>query len=104
MITLCSYARAEVHVELVPESRFAKVVAVAADTVVRAGSTLPVTTSLRVGRSSDREIELALSVPGHASRWCLPTRSGFRRNPERRSGRRVFQWAIAWTVWCFYER
>ena len=54
---------AEVHVELVPESRFAKVVAVAADTVVRAGSTLPVTTSLRVGRSSDREIELALSVP-----------------------------------------
>ena len=54
---------AEVHVELVPESRFAKVVAVAADTVVRAGSTLPVTTSLRVGRSSNREIELALSVP-----------------------------------------
>ena len=54
---------AEIHVDVVPESRFAKVVAVAADTVVRAGSSLTVTTSLRVGRRSDQNIELALSVP-----------------------------------------
>ncbi len=54
---------AEVHVEMIPEPRFAKVVEVSADTVVSPGSTLAVTTSLRVGRRLDREIELALAVP-----------------------------------------
>ena len=54
---------AEIHIELIAESRFAKVMAVAADTVVSAGSTLPIATSLRVGRRRDQEIELALSIP-----------------------------------------
>ena len=54
---------AEVRIELIPEPRFAKVTEVAADTVVSPGSTLAITTSLRVGRRRDREIELALSVP-----------------------------------------
>ena len=54
---------AEIHIELLAESRFAKIVAVAADTVVSAGSTLPVATSLRVGRRRDQAIELALSIP-----------------------------------------
>ena len=36
---------------------------VAADTVISPGDTLAVTASLRVGRRSDRKIELALSVP-----------------------------------------
>lgn len=54
---------AEVHLELLAESRFAKVAAVAADTVVRVGSTLPIATSLRVGRRRDQAIELALSIP-----------------------------------------
>lgn len=54
---------AEIHIELLAESRFAKIVAVAADTVVSAGSTLPVATSLRVGRRRDQAIDLALSIP-----------------------------------------
>lgn len=54
---------AEVHLELLAESRFAKVTAVAADSVVRVGSALPVETSLRVGRLRDQAIELALSIP-----------------------------------------
>ena len=54
---------AEVHVEVIPEPRFARVVDVAADTVISPGDTLAVTASLRVGRRSDRKIELALSVP-----------------------------------------
>ena len=54
---------AEVHVEVIPETRFATVGQVTADSVVSLGSTLHVTTSLRVGRIRDREVELALSVP-----------------------------------------
>ena len=54
---------AEVHVEMIPEPRFAQVMEVAADTVVSPGDVLTVTTSLRVGRRSDREIELELSLP-----------------------------------------
>lgn len=54
---------AEVHLELLAESRFAKVTAVAADSVVRVGSALPIETSLRVGRLRDQAIELALSIP-----------------------------------------
>ena len=53
----------EVHVEMIPEPRFAAVTKVAADTVISLGNTLDITTSLRVGRRIDREIELALSVP-----------------------------------------
>ena len=54
---------AEVHVEVIPEPRFAQVVEVAADTVVSPGDVLTVTTSLRVGRRSDREIEVDLNLP-----------------------------------------
>ena len=54
---------AEVHVEVISEPRFATLVEVAADTVVSPGDMLTVTTSLRVGRRSDRDIELALSLP-----------------------------------------
>ena len=54
---------AEVHVEMIPEPRFAIVTKVAADTVISLGNTLDITTSLRVGRRIDREIELTLSVP-----------------------------------------
>ena len=54
---------AEVHVEVISEPRFAKVVHVAADTVVSPGDRLAVTVSLRVGRRIDRKIELTLSVP-----------------------------------------
>ena len=54
---------AEIHIDMVPESRFGKIVAVAADTVISAGSTLSIRTSLRVGRREDREIELAFSIP-----------------------------------------
>ena len=54
---------AEVRVEVLPEARFAKVTGVAADTVVAPGDRLTVTTSLRVGRRSDREVDLDLSLP-----------------------------------------
>ena len=54
---------AEVQVEVIPETRFAIVGQVTADSVASLGSTLNVTTSLRVGRIRDREVELALSVP-----------------------------------------
>ena len=54
---------AEVHVEVISEPRFATLVEVAADTVVSPGEMLTVTTSMRVGRRSDRDIELALSLP-----------------------------------------
>ena len=54
---------AEVHVEMIPETRFAIVQEVTADSVVSLGSTLNITSSLRVGRTKDREVELALSVP-----------------------------------------
>ncbi len=54
---------AEVHVEVISEPRFATLVEVAADTVVSPGDMLTVTTSMRVGRRSDRDIELALSLP-----------------------------------------
>ena len=56
-------SEAEVRVEVIPEPRFAKVMEVSADTVVRPGSALSVTTSLRVGRRFDREIELELAIP-----------------------------------------
>ena len=54
---------AEIHVDIFSESRFAKIVGVAADTVASAGSTLSVATSLRVGRREDREIEMVFSMP-----------------------------------------
>ncbi len=54
---------AEVQVEVIPETRFATVAKVAADTVISLGSTLDITTSLRVGRIEDREVALSLSVP-----------------------------------------
>ena len=54
---------AEVHVEVIPETRFATVAKVTADTVISLGSTLDITTSLRVGRTEDREVALSLSVP-----------------------------------------
>ncbi len=54
---------AEVHVEMIPEPRFAQVVEVSADTVVSPGDVLTVTTSLRVGRRRDREIEVDLNLP-----------------------------------------
>ena len=54
---------AEVRVEVIPETRFAVVAKVMADTIITLGSTLDITTSLRVGRHRDREVELAISVP-----------------------------------------
>ncbi len=54
---------AEVQVEVIPETRFAIVAKVVADTVISLGSTLDITTSLRVGRTEDREVALSLSVP-----------------------------------------
>ena len=54
---------AEIHIDILSGSRFAKIVGVAADTVISAGSTLSVATSLRVGRREDREIEMAFSIP-----------------------------------------
>lgn len=67
LLTRTDYAlqmrEAEIHIDILPESRFGKIVAVAADTVISAGSTLSVATSLRVGRREDREIEMAFSIP-----------------------------------------
>lgn len=54
---------AEIHIDIFSDSRFAKIVGVAADTVIRAGSTFSVATSLRVGRREDRDIEMAFSIP-----------------------------------------
>ena len=54
---------AEVQVEVIPETRFATVAKVTADSIVSLGSTLHVTTALRVRGTEDREVELALSVP-----------------------------------------
>ena len=54
---------AEVQVEVIPGTRFATVGQVTADSVISLGSTLNITTALRVGRTEDREVELALSVP-----------------------------------------
>ena len=54
---------AQVQVEVIPETRFATVGQVTADSVISLGSTLNITTALRVGRTEDREVELALSVP-----------------------------------------
>ena len=54
---------AEVHVEVIPETRFATVGQVMVDSVISLGSTVNITTALRVGRTEDREVELALSVP-----------------------------------------
>ena len=54
---------AETHVEVIPGIRFATVGQVTADSVISLGSTLNITTALRVGRTEDREVELALSVP-----------------------------------------
>ena len=56
-------SEAETHVEVIPETRFATVGQVTADSVISLGSTLNITTALRVGRTEDREVELALSVP-----------------------------------------
>ncbi len=54
---------AEAHVEVIPGTRFATLGQVMADSVISLGSTLNITTALRVGRTEDREVELALSVP-----------------------------------------
>ncbi len=54
---------AEVQVEVIPETRFATVAKVTTDSIITLGSTLDITTLLRVGRTEDREVELALSVP-----------------------------------------
>ena len=54
---------AETHVEVIPETRFATVEQVMVDSVIGLGSTVNITTALRVGRTEDREVELALSVP-----------------------------------------
>ena len=54
---------AETHVEVIPGTRFATVEQVMADSVFGLGSTVNITTALRVGRTEDREVELALSVP-----------------------------------------
>ena len=54
---------AKVRVEVIPETRFAVVAKVMTDTLITLGSTLDITTSLRVGRHRDREVELAISVP-----------------------------------------
>ena len=54
---------AEVQVEVIPETRFATVGQVMVDSVIGLGSTVNITTALRVGRTEDREVELALSVP-----------------------------------------
>ena len=70
---------AEVRVEVIP-NRYAKVVEVAADSVIAAGEDLAVTVSLRVGAQM-REIEMALRLPedlppggyrlGVGSEWSL---------------------------------
>ena len=54
---------AEVQVEVIPGTRFATVEQVLTDSVIGLGSTVNITTALRVGRTEDREVELALSVP-----------------------------------------
>ncbi len=54
---------AEVHVELIPETRFAIVAKITADSVITLGHTLNITTLLRAGQSNNREVELALSIP-----------------------------------------
>ena len=56
-------SEAEVQVEVIPETRFATVGQVMTDSVFGLGSTVNITTALRVGRAEDREVELALSVP-----------------------------------------
>ena len=56
-------ADAGVHVEVIAEPRFAKIVGTAADTVIAPGDSLAVTAALRVGRRIDRELELTLAVP-----------------------------------------
>lgn len=54
---------AEVQVAVMPGTRFAIIEQVTADSVVSLGSELNITTALRVGRTEDREVALALSVP-----------------------------------------
>ena len=80
---------AEVHVEVIAEPRFAQVVEVSADTVVTPGEVLTVTTSLRVGRRMDREIEVDLDLPDPSPRG-LPVGGRLRGVPAgRRRGRPV---------------
>ena len=67
LMTRLDYAvyvrEAEAHIEVIPETRFATVAEATADSVFSLGSTVNITTLLRVGRTEDREVELALSVP-----------------------------------------
>lgn len=54
---------ADVLVELFPESRFAHIVNVTADTMISPGTLLDVVVGLRVGRRVNREITLSLEIP-----------------------------------------
>ena len=74
---------AGVRVEVIPEPRFAEVAQVTADTVVSAGSTLEVFALLRVGRRSDREVDLSIRRTGYPSGRRLPARSRFRGDTGR---------------------
>ena len=54
---------AEVRVEVIPEPRFAALTEVAADTVASPGDVINVSASLRVGRRTDRQVEVDLTLP-----------------------------------------
>lgn len=54
---------AAVQVEVISGTRFATLGQVTVDSVVSLGRALNITTALRVERTEDREVELALSVP-----------------------------------------
>ena len=54
---------AEVSIEVIPDSRWARVTGVSADTLLTPGTSLTVRVSLRVGRSGEKEVELDLLLP-----------------------------------------
>ena len=92
LITRDDYAvqirEAEIHIDILPESRFAKIVGVDADSVISVGSTLSITTSLRVGRREDREIEMAFSIPDSLPAGIYQIEVGSLSTLEPDSGRR----------------
>ena len=55
--------KADVLVEMFPESRFAQIVEVSADSIISPGTSLDVVVGLRIGRRVDREITLSLEIP-----------------------------------------